>query len=173
MPAKSYIVIMRKLVLIAHNVRSIYNVGSLFRTAEGLGIDRVCLTGYTPYPEMKKDSRPPHLRAKIDRQIQKTALGAEAKIKWQHYDEIKDCLKDMVQQGYIIVALEQTKTAINIRHSAIKGKAALVVGNEVEGLDNETLGLIKHHVYIPMQGKKESFNVSVAAAMALYHLRYL
>lgn len=162
---------MHKIALIVHNVRSTYNVGSILRSADGFGVNKVYLTGYTPYPTAKKDSRLPHLAAKTHRQIQKTALGAEKSISWHHIDDIYDLLDVLKSGGYQIVALEQTKKATLISKFKPKQDVALVVGSEVGGLPQTVLDICDRHVDIPMSGKKESFNVAVAAAIVLYHLK--
>ncbi len=164
---------MRKIVLVVYDVRSAHNVGSLLRTAEGLGVDQVYLSGYTPYPEAKNDTRLPHSRQKQASQIHKTALGAEYFIDWQHEPDIKDCIERLSKGGYLLVALEQTVEAVKLNEFSTSKNVALFVGNEITGLDKNVLKLIKYHVQIPMSGRKESFNVAVAAAIALYHLRYL
>lgn len=161
---------MREIVLIVHNVRSAHNVGSMLRTADGLGINKVYLTGYTPYPAMEKDSRLPHIAAKVDRQIQKTALGAEKSVDWNHSDDIYALLYDLKSAGHQIVALEQTKKALPISKFKPAQDIALIIGSEVGGLDKAVLDMCDTHIQIPMSGKKESFNVAVAAAIALYHL---
>lgn len=163
----------RRLVLIAHNVRSAHNVGSLLRTADGLGLVSVYLTGYTPYPETIGDERPPHIRRKVSAAISKTALGAEKKLNWRRAKDIHECLEELANDGYRIVALEQTAKADAIEDFKAGGDIALVVGNEVGGLEEDILKTIDTHLLIPMLGTKESFNASIAAAMALYHLRYL
>ncbi len=166
---------MRPLVLIAHNVRSAHNVGSLLRTAEGLGATQVYLTGYTPYPALPKgveDKRLPHLAAKIDRQIHKTALGAETTQSWQHSPAIEPVLAALRQKGYSVAALEQTKTALALPDFRPPDKLAIIVGREVEGIEPEVLQQADLHLVIPMSGRKESFNVTQAAAMALYHCRF-
>lgn len=161
---------MRNIVLVVHNVRSAHNVGSLLRTADGLGIEQVYLTGYTPFPVMKNDPRLPHLVQKADRQIHKTALGAENLINWQHEPDIAKLVKDLVARGYSVAALEQTKKSINLSDFKPADRQVLIVGNEVGGLDKSVLEHCDQHVQIPMSGRKESFNVSIAAAIALYHL---
>lgn len=163
---------MRKIILVIHNVRSAYNVGSLLRTADGLGVERVYLAGYSPYPESKGDVRLPHIRQRLSRQIHKTALGAQETINWFHEEDINKILDSLVAEGYLIAALEQTPWAQDLNNFLPKTDIALVVGNEVAGLDSQTLKRISCHLKIPMLGQKESFNVAVAAAMALYHLRY-
>ena len=164
---------MRDLALVIHNVRSALNVGSMLRTAEGLGVKKVFLTGYTPYPESNKDTRLPHHRRKTSARINKTALGAEHFIKWQHFESLGDCLSVLKYEEYELVALEQTSKAVDLANFKPKLRLALIVGNELSGLDEQSLGLIEKHVHIPMDGRKESFNVAVAAGIALYCLRYL
>lgn len=160
---------MRRIVLIAHNIRSAHNVGSLLRTADGLGIERVYLTGYTPYPAMPDDTRLPHLALKINKQIAKTALGAEQTVAWRHSVDIQPIIANLRQSGFEIVALEQAPSSIDLADFKPPARVALVVGNELDGIDSETLNMCSVVVQIPMQGKKESFNVAVAAGIALYH----
>jgi 23S rRNA (guanosine2251-2'-O)-methyltransferase len=158
-------------MLVVHNVRSALNVGSLLRSSDGLGIEHIFLSGYTPYPVEIKDARLPHQTAKIEKQIRKTALGAEKYVSWTHQEDITQVLKGLKEDGYELVALEQTNLSIPLDKFKSAEKTALVVGSEVGGLDEEVLKLADRHVMIPMSGKKESYNVSVAAAIALYHLK--
>lgn len=164
---------MPELVLIAHNLRSLHNVGSLLRTAEGLGIDKVWLTGYTPYPKQQNDDRLPHLAQKTDKQIAKTALGAEKFVKWEHSEAIEAVLASLKADGFVIAGLEQTLGSQALPGFKPPRKLALIVGREVEGLESEVLELCDQVLEIPMSGQKESFNVVQAAAMALYHLRFI
>lgn len=163
---------MHSLILIAHNVRSTHNVGSLLRTAEGLGIERVYLTGYTPYPQQTTDTRLPHLAQKTHRQISKTALGAEAAAFWEQANDVFSVLEVLKKSGYTIAALEQSDTSVPLPTYLPPAKLALLVGREVEGIEPEVLEYADVVLEIPMFGKKESFNVVQAAAMALYHLRF-
>ncbi len=163
---------MRQIILIAHNIRSCHNVGSLFRTAEGLGVSTLWLTGYTPYPALAIDNRLPHIAEKLAKQINKTALGAESLIEWKHKDNLSELVESLKHAGFVILGLEQTDEAIPLPNFALPQKLALIVGNEVEGMDDTALKLCDRHVVIPMLGKKESFNVVQAAAMALFHLRF-
>ena len=163
---------MSTLVLIAHNLRSTHNVGSLLRTAEGLGVKRVYLTGYTPYPLAPADDRLPHLAQKLDRQIAKTALGAEKVLSWSHEPVVQALLKNLKKQGYAIAALEQTAHSLKITDFKAPRKLALIVGREVEGIEPELLAAADYILAIPMLGHKESFNVVQAAAMALYELQF-
>lgn len=162
----------RTLYVVAHNMRSTHNVGSLLRTAEGLGVKEVFLTGYTPYPQLKDDPRLPHIAQKLHKQIQKTALGAELSQTWSHHDSILDLLKQFNRANVAIVGLEQAPNAIPIVNFNPPGKLALILGSEVEGLESHILNLCSTTIEIPMAGKKESFNVVQAAAMALFYCRF-
>ncbi len=158
------------LIVIAHNLRSCHNVGSILRTAEGLGVDLVVLSGYTPYPAMAHDSRLPHLAQKIDRQISKTALGAEKFVNWEHVSDIYKMIDELKTKGFQVFALEQTTNSIVLQRFKPSGKLVLIVGREVEGIEPEVLQVCDGAVEIPMAGRKESFNVAQAAAMAMYHV---
>lgn len=162
----------RELVLIVHDIRSTHNVGSLLRTADGFGVTKVYLTGYTPYPQLADDPRLPHLAAKLDRQIHKTALGAEQSVPWQTSD-LSSLLQHLRANGYRLVALEQANTAVALPDFHPPDKLALLLGREVEGVDSKWLDQMDDIVEIPMFGSKESFNVAQAAAVALYQLRCL
>ena len=163
---------MIRIILIAHNLRSAHNVGSLLRTAEGLGVEQVYLSGYTPYPLMAHDNRLPHLAQKTNKQIAKTALGAETSLNWHHREAVEPLLNDLQGQGFTIAALEQTPNSLNLPDYTPPEKIALLVGREVEGVESEVLALCDLVLEIPMFGQKESYNVVQAAAMALYHCRF-
>ncbi len=161
-----------KIILIIHDVRSCHNVGSLLRIADGLGIQKVYMTGYTPYPILiPGDARLPHIAQKLTRQIQKTALGAETTTDWEvgALDEIIGKLRN---QNYTIAALEQTPKSQSLTTYYPPMNIALIVGNEVLGLDPTILKQVDIALEIPMLGIKESHNVCSAAAMALYQLRF-
>jgi tRNA G18 (ribose-2'-O)-methylase SpoU len=164
---------MRQIILIAHNVRSAHNVGSLLRTADGLGIKKVIFSGYTPYPVSKTDVRLPHISQKLESQIHKTALGAEQSVTWEHIDQLSAYLNVLRKTGFEIAALEQTARAVELRSYIPPNKIALVVGNEITGIEHDVLNQIDIHLQIRMLGQKESFNVSIAAGIALYHLRHI
>lgn len=163
---------MPEIVLIAHNLRSTHNIGSLLRTSDGLGVGKVYLSGYSPYPLLPSDNRLPHLAAKIDRQIAKTALGAEKFVDWQHVEDIFELIQNLKSQGFIVAALEQASNSVKLPEFKSPGKVALIVGREVEGIEPEVLAKCDIIVEIPMFGSKESFNVVQAAAMALYQLTF-
>ena len=162
----------RQLVLIAHDVRSAHNVGSILRTADGLGVDKVYLTGYTPYPIEENDKRLPHVWRRAAAQITKTALGAELSVEWQHETDVAHLISRLKKGGYLVAALEQTDQALELQKFTSPDKIALVVGSEIGGIPPAVLKEADIHLAIPMLGHKESFNVSVAVAVALYHLRW-
>jgi 23S rRNA (guanosine2251-2'-O)-methyltransferase len=164
---------MRQIILVAHNVRSTHNVGSLLRTAEGLGVHKVILSGYTPHPRHQHDRRLPHEADKIAKQINKTALGAEDMVKWEYHADILPVLAKLKKDGYIVAALEQTDDAHLLHTYHPPHKIAIVVGREVEGIETEILDACDVALEIHMFGKKESYNVAQAAAMALYHIRFV
>lgn len=163
---------MRNIVLIAHNLRSVHNVGSLLRTAEGLGVSKVYLTGYTPYPLAANNTRLPHIAQKIDKQIAKTALGAENMVAWEHREDIEKLLVALRRENFMILALEQGSVSVKLPSFHAPEQIALIVGREVEGIEPEILQHVNQIIEIPMFGRKESFNVVQAAAMALYHFRF-
>lgn len=162
----------RQIIVIAHNMRSTHNVGSLLRTAEGLGVSKLFLTGYTPYPLAPHDSRLPHEANKINKQISKTALGAETSQNWEHHENVKEVIKSLSTDGFTIAGLEQTPTAIELPNYAPPEKLVIILGEEVEGIPTEVLELTDLQLVIPMFGQKESFNVVQAAAMSLYHCTF-
>ena len=164
---------MKQIVVIAHNLRSTHNIGSLFRTAEGLGVHKIFLTGYTPYPVSSDDNRLPHEAAKLTRQIHKTALGAETMVPWQHNENVQDVISLLKEDGYTVCALEQTADSVALPAFRSTDKVAIILGREVEGIEPAVLALCDQCIEIPMLGKKESFNVVQAAAMTLYHCRYV
>ncbi|MBB1579557.1 TrmH family RNA methyltransferase [Candidatus Saccharibacteria bacterium] len=176
---------MPKITVIAHNIRSTFNVGSIFRTCEGFGVERLILSGYTPYPDLalsreapscayidgevcQNDQRLPHIREKITQQIHKTALGAESLVPFEYHEAPP--LDELRQLGYRIAALEQAANSTNLRDYSTPDRAALLLGEEVDGIAPEWLALADDIIEIPMFGQKESFNVSVAAGIALYEL---
>lgn len=157
-------------VLVLDNIRSTHNVGSILRSADGFGVSKVFLCGITPYPLLENDKRLPYLSAKIDKQINKTALGAEKSIRIEHHESILEVLEHLKIQKFELIALEQTPTSTDLKDFEVPTKLVLVVGNEVEGVNHEVLKQCKTHLEIPMKGHKESFNVAVSTAIALYEL---
>ena len=162
---------MPEIIVIAHNIRSTHNVGALFRTAEGFGIKKILLSGYTPYPRLENDSRLPHISEKLTSQIHKTALGAEMIVPFTYSEQPP--IEALKRDGYRIVGLEQDPASVTLTSYEAPEKIALILGEEVEGIPMELLSQCDDIIEIPMVGKKESFNVSVAAGIALYQLSLL
>ena len=159
---------MKKLIVILYNIRSTYNVGAIFRTCDGLGINEVVITGYTPF----FDKGLPHEQEKLRKQIHKTALGAEDLIKWRRINDIIDAINYCRDENCRIVALEQGKGSLNLAEPRVyNDDIALILGEEVHGIPPEILAHCDQLLEIPMCGKKESFNVSVAGGIALWELR--
>ena len=163
---------MRNIIVIAHNIRSTYNVGSIFRTCEGFGVEKLILSGYTPYPLVKNDSRLPHITEKITRQIHKTALGAENLIAWSKESDPARLIRALHADGYTVAALEQTQNSKDISSWIAPDKIAILLGREVEGIESALLELCDYALEIPQFGHKESLNVVQAAAIALYQTQF-
>ena len=167
-----------EIVLILHNIRSTYNVGSILRTADGFSVDRIIYSGFTPTP-IPHSTLLPHLAEKITNQIHKTALGAEKTLLSSYSQEIIESIRVLKAQGYQIVGLENnledTRLHQITEHSLLNllgSKVALILGEEVEGISPELHQFIDLFLEIPMTGNKESFNVSIASAITLFYLRY-
>jgi tRNA G18 (ribose-2'-O)-methylase SpoU len=163
----------RDIAVVADNIRSSHNVGSLLRTCEGLGINNIYLTGYTPYPSVKNDQRLPYLANKITNRIVKTSLGAELSVNWKFEKNFKNVIDKLKKQNYQIVAVELSKNANKLSDFKMPDKVAFIFGNERTGIEKKHLELTDKAVFIPMLGNKESFNVVQAAAMVLYAARYV
>lgn len=159
---------MPKIIVIAHNIRSTHNVGSIFRTCEGFGVSKIILSGYTPYPSQPNDERLPHIATKLTNQIHKTALNAETMVPFEYQSQPD--LDSLRAIGYVIVGLEQSKRSILLQNYKVPEKLVLLLGEEVEGISNDLLENCDDLIEIEMVGKKESFNVSVATGIALYGL---
>ena len=159
---------MPEIIVIAHNIRSTHNVGAIFRTCEGFGVKKIILSGYTPYPQLPNDPRLPHIAEKLTSQIHKTALGAETMVPFEH-QEIPN-LTQLKAVGFKIVGLEQDSRAVPLPDYISPSKVVLLLGEEVEGITIDLRNQCDDLVEIPMKGKKESFNVSVATGIALYGL---
>ena len=158
---------MPRITLLLHNIRSTHNVGSIFRTADGFGVARIIISGYTPYPTYAGDTRLPHEAVKLTKQIQKTALGATASVPFEYHDNLLTWLDTNTLP---LVALEQATSSVPLTEFTPPEEFVLVLGEEVEGITAELLDRCNHIVEIPMHGQKESFNVSVATGIALYAL---
>jgi len=149
-------------VVILDNVRSVFNVGSIFRTSDAVGISKIYLVGCTPAPKDRFG------RARSD--LAKVALGAEKNIPWQAEKNIQPLLKKLKKEKYFLVALEQDERSVDYKKLKTKYPLALVVGNEVSGVSKKACVLADEIIEIPMQGQKESLNVEVSFAVAIYRL---
>ena len=161
--------------MVLDNIRSAYNVGAILRSCEGFGVERVILSGYTP--RVHDRNLLPHLREKLDREIHKTALGAEDMLEIYSSDDIISELKKLRDEGWQIVGLEnniQDTRLANLcsarKSGRLSEKVVLILGEEVHGIDYSLYDIISLFLEIPMRGQKESFNVSVAAGIAIYEL---
>jgi len=159
---------MPEIIVIAHNIRSTHNIGSIFRTCEGFGVSKIIISGYSPYPKLPTDKRLPHIEAKLTTQIHKTALGAESMVPFEYQD--KPDLDQLKKAGFTIVGLEQDKRSILLNEYIAPQKITLILGEEVNGITDYLRDQCDVLIEIPMSGRKESFNVSVAAGIALYKL---
>jgi len=160
----------KPLVVVMDNIRSMHNVGSVFRTADAFLIAGICLCGFTP--------QPPH------RDIQKTALGATESVDWLYYENTIVAVEALKEQGYKVFAIEQTKGSISLENfksylneqssknlnKNSNNELAFVFGNEVDGVSEEVLAICDGAVEIPQYGMKHSLNISVAAAIVLWEM---
>lgn len=147
----------RPVMIVLDNIRSMHNVGSVFRTADAFLAEGICLCGYTP--------QPPH------RDIHKTALGATETVDWIYYPTTLEAVKELKGRGYQVYGVEQTEGSISLeRFTTLDAKAAVVFGNEVEGVETEVLKLCDGCIEIPQLGMKHSLNISVAAGIVLWEM---
>lgn len=145
-------------VAVFENVRSAYNVGSLFRTADAFLIEAVYLTGYT--------ATPPH------KEIKKTALGAEESVLWKHFDNAIEAIEELRLNGYKIYSVEQVRGSISLEKLNLNSneKIALIFGNEVSGIEEVTISLCDGCIEIPQFGTKHSLNIATAAGVVLWEV---
>ncbi|MES2829363.1 MAG: RNA methyltransferase [Bacteroidota bacterium] len=143
-------------VVVLDNVRSMHNIGSIFRTSDGFSIEKLALCGIT--------AQPPH------REIEKTALGATQSVEWVHFDTTLSAVDALRNEGYLIIAIEQASgsTMLNNFSPLPDKKYALVFGNEVNGVDEEVMELIDECIEIPQFGTKHSFNITISAGIVLW-----
>lgn len=152
------------MILILHNIRSVHNVGSIFRTGDAAGVERIILSGYSPTPLDRFG------RERSD--FAKVSLGAEKTVPWEHVEVLEPTLAQLKKNGYYIAALEQAPNSVDACTFQIPAEKpfALIVGNEVDGVSSILLEQADVILEIPMRGKKESLNVSVATGVALFTL---
>ena len=154
---------MKECVVVLHDIRSVHNAGSIFRSSDGAGVSRIILSGYTAGPiDHVGKARPDFL---------KVSLGSEAAVPWERSTaSLLECVETLQQEGYAVLALERSEGAQDIFSFEAPEKFALILGNEVDGVPSEILRAADATLAIPMRGVKESLNVSVAAGIALYAL---
>jgi len=165
------------ITLVAHDIRSTHNVGAFFRTCDGLGVNQIYFSGYTPYPRFDGDTRLPHFADKLTRQIHKTALGAESVVDFTVFKSLGDIVRSLKNNGTVLIALEQfpgsltpTECRKRLDNDYPNKSVALLIGNEIHGVSDEILQQMDMIMEIPMYGTKESLNVSVATGIALHQL---
>ncbi|MEN9413527.1 MAG: hypothetical protein RLZZ342_614 [Candidatus Parcubacteria bacterium] len=151
---------MQEVAVVLPDIRSAYNVGSIFRTADAAGVSLVLLAGHTP--------RPVDRFGRIDKTLHKTALGAEHSVPWEYAARPATLLKKLKSDGWRIVGVEQDSRAHNYKKKQVGKRIAFVFGNEVQGLSQNIRALCDELIEIPMRGAKESLNVSVAAGIILF-----
>lgn len=151
-----------RIVLILHNIRSVINVGAIFRTADAAGVSKIYITGYTPTPLDRFGNK--------RRDFHKTALGAEEFIEWEHTKTIGPVLKKLKKEGVELIALEQSRKSVDYKKMKVKKPTAIIVGNEVRGLSKSILDKVDVVAEIPQRGKKESLNVSVSLGIFLFRV---
>ena len=143
-------------IVLLENVRSAYNVGSVFRTADAFLIEAIYLTGYT--------AKPPH------KEIKKTALGAEETVSWKHFTNAALAIGELKHDGYKVFAIEQVVNSISLEKTNIRDKIALVFGNEVCGIEQSTIALCDGCIEIPQLGMKHSLNIATAVGVVLWEI---
>jgi len=149
-------------VVILHNIRSVYNVGAIFRTADASGVLKIYLSGYTPTPIDRFG------RARKD--IAKAALGAQKSVEWEYFKNISTVIKKLKKEGFEIAAVEQSENSVDYKKFKPKQKIAFLFGNEVLGVSKQLLEKCDKIIEIPMRGKKESLNISVSAGVVLFRV---
>jgi len=153
---------MKEVIVVLDNIRSTFNVGSIFRTADALGVKTLILGGTTPAPVDRFG------RARAD--IAKVALGAEKSVDWKYEKNILGIIKKLKKDGYQIIAVEQAENSVDYKKIKIKNKVAFIMGEEVSGISKNILKIADVVAEIPMHGQKESLNVSVAFGVALFRI---
>ncbi len=144
------------MAVLCEDIRSLHNVGSIFRTCDGAGVGRLYLCGHTGHPPRNE--------------IEKTALGSVASVPWEYVPNQFEAVRSLRSRGYRIIALERTEGSVPYDRAEYTFPACLVLGNEVRGITPEMLALCDMAVEIPMRGAKGSLNVAVAFGIAAYHL---
>jgi 23S rRNA (guanosine2251-2'-O)-methyltransferase len=153
---------MKKAYILLHDIRSVHNVGSIFRTSDALGITKIFLTGHTPTP-LDRFGNPRKDFAKV-------ALGAEKTVPWEYSENAEDVILKLKKEGLRIVAIEQSPAAVDYKKIVVDRDTLFIFGNEVEGVSKNILELADAIAEIPMKGAKESLNISVAFGAAMFRI---
>jgi len=159
------------LVIVVEDVRSLYNVGAFFRTADALNVQKLFLCGITGYPPIPHDRRLPSVQKRVMTQIEKTALGTRESVPWEYQEDTVSCLKHIKKEGFTIVAVEQTRGSVPYTTFSFSFPLCLIFGHEKDGVKPSTLGFSDAVVHIPMGGKARSLNVVVACAIVAFEAK--
>jgi len=151
---------MNKISVILPNIRSAYNVGSIFRTGDAVGIDKIYITGYTPNPDKDK------------KKIEKTALGAEKTVEWEYHGKAWRLIDKLKKEKFQIIALEKRKNSLDYRKFKPKFPIAVILGHEVKGISQALQNRADKIIHLPMLGEKQSLNVSVAWGIFAYYVKF-
>ena len=151
----------KKAYVILHNIRSVHNVGAIFRTGDAAGVSKIFTTGYTPTPLDRFG------RERKD--FAKTALGSEKSVTHEHVSDIAELLQKLRAENVFLVAVEQSQKSVHYKKIQMRYPCAFIFGNEVEGIEQEVLTPCDTIIELPMAGTKESLNVSVAVGIILFH----
>lgn len=147
----------KKVIVVLDNIRSVHNVGAILRTCDGAGVDEIVLCGITPTPDHKK--------------VHKTALNAEEYVKWTYFKETKDAIEYVKRKDYKIWAVEQDTSSKDINDMDFIDKNAFVFGNEITGIPPLTINLCDGTIELPMEGRKNSLNVSTCVGIIIYYYK--
>lgn len=163
----------REIILIADNIRSTHNVGSMFRTADAFAVKELSLTGISPTPPREKDERLPHVVKKSEAAINKVALGSEKTVSFRYFKRTTDAIEFYKDKGFVIYAIEQSDKSTELSKEAFKDskRVALVIGTETTGIDDDSIELCDKILEMSMLGTKESLNASVMTGIALFTAR--
>ncbi len=148
--------------VLLHNIRSTHNVGSIFRTSDALGVNKIYLSGYTP-TLLDRFDRP-------RKDVAKVALGAEKTIEWEYIKDPKQIIQKLKKDSFQIIGLEQSEKSVDYKKIKVKYPMLFVVGNEVDGMESDIIDMCDVVAEIPMMGDKESLNVSVAFGVGLFRI---
>ena len=148
----------KEVYVLAHNIRSLHNVGSILRTCDGAGVTKLYLTGYSGVPPRKE--------------ITKTALGADESVAWEYHKDPLSVVRRLKKDGVQVVSLEKNDKSTDVFEFKPTYPVCMIIGNEIDGVEKDLLKVSDAVLHIPMRGKKESLNVSVAFGIGIYQIIY-